>query len=510
MGTVKKNVLANIAGNIWIAVTGIVTVPIYIYFIGIEAYGLIGVFATLMGASAVLDLGLSSTLNREMARLSVQENKAQEMHNLLRTLEIPYLIIGLCIAVAVILAAPFIAFHWVQAKSLTPNNVLNAVKLMGLCAAFQWPINFYSGGLMGLQRQVLFNVINMTAATLRGVGAVIILWLVSPTVELFFIWQVVAYAIHLGFIVFFLRKSLPAATERPRFCPEILQGIKKFAGGLIVISITTTLFQLDKIILSRLLNLEMFGFYMLATTVAINIRRLASPVFTACFPKFAALVEQNNEKEIIHFYHKSSQLTSLIVLPISIMIAFFSEEIMLLWTQNSVTAKDSQLLVSLLVLRTACNCILNIPYALQLAYGWTQLTVIINSFYVLAMVPLLILFTTWYGAVGAASISLIMNIGYVIIDIPLMHRRLIPAEKWRWYLEDIGYPLMAVATIGLIGRSVVHLEWSTPQLILGIGLTSGAALFAAALSVNRLEVGAKAKSTIILLQRQKKVLFHGR
>ena len=48
---------------------GFVFVPVYISYLGIEAYGLIGLFATLQAWLSLLDLGLSPTLNREMARL---------------------------------------------------------------------------------------------------------------------------------------------------------------------------------------------------------------------------------------------------------------------------------------------------------------------------------------------------------------------------------------------------------------------------------------------------------
>jgi O-antigen/teichoic acid export membrane protein len=213
----KKNIAANFAGNLWTALMSLVFVPLYIRFMGIEAYGLMGIFAVLLGLFALLDMGLSGTLNREMARLSVQKDKAQEMRDLVRTLEIPYWLVGLVIAGIVFLASPLIAYHWVKVKDLPHSSVRTAVVLMGLCVAFQWPMSFYSGGLIGLQRQVLLNGVNAVMATFRGLGAVLILWLVSPTVEAFFFWQIAVSIAHIGLIVFFLWRSLPPAAHAPRF-----------------------------------------------------------------------------------------------------------------------------------------------------------------------------------------------------------------------------------------------------------------------------------------------------
>lgn len=68
----------------------LIVIPLYIKFLGIEAWGLVGFFATLLVTFGLLDMGLSTTINREMARLSVLPGKEQEMRNLVRTLEVIY------------------------------------------------------------------------------------------------------------------------------------------------------------------------------------------------------------------------------------------------------------------------------------------------------------------------------------------------------------------------------------------------------------------------------------
>ena len=488
MTLLKKNIIANFGGNIWTGLMGIIFVPLYIRFMGIEAYGLVGVFAALLGVFALLDMGLSSTLNREMARLSAQKDKAQDMRDLLRTLEIPYWLIGMLIAVTVILASPLIAFHWVKVKNLSQDSVHTALLIMGLCVAFRWPMSFYSGGLMGLQRQVLLNGINVAAETFRGIGAVLVLWLVSPTVEAFFFWQLAISAVHIGLIVFYLWQSLPFSPKKASFRPELLRTIWRFAASMTGITITVIfLMELDKIILSRMLSLEMFGYYTLANVVAMTLYRFIGPVFSATYPKLTSLVEQGAEKEITKLYHQSAQLMSALILPAALVVAFFSWEILFLWSRSPVTADNTHLLVSILILGTACNGLMNIPYALQLAYGWMQLALFVNTVSVLVLVPLMILLARRYGAVGAASVWLILNASYLFITIPIMHSRLLHAEKWRWYIEDVGRPLLAAIVVCLIGRIAVQPDWSMLPMIAGIGLTSGAALLAAALAANQLD-----------------------
>jgi O-antigen/teichoic acid export membrane protein len=316
--------------------------------------------------------------------------------------------------------------------------------IMGLGIAFQWPISFYSGGLMGLQRQVLLNIINITMATFRGLGAILVLWLVSPTVEAFFIWQLVVSIVNLCLIVFFVRRSLPIAEEAPRFRRELFLNIWRFAAGVTGISVLSTILtQMDKIILSRMLSLEIFGYYALANAVAMSLARFMYSVFSATYPRLTNLVAMNAWQELTRLYHKSSQLVSVLVLPAAVVVALFSREILQLWTQNPSTAEHTHLLVSILIMGTAFNGLMNIPYALQLATGWTRLAFFVNLVSVILLVPLMILLTKLYGAPGAASVWEIVNGSAIIFSIQIMHRRLLPAEKWRWYGIDVGLPFAA-------------------------------------------------------------------
>ena len=70
---IQRNILFNMIGRAWGFVSTYVFVPLYLKFLGIEAYGLVGFYSTLLGVLAFADMGFTATLNREMARLSVRK-----------------------------------------------------------------------------------------------------------------------------------------------------------------------------------------------------------------------------------------------------------------------------------------------------------------------------------------------------------------------------------------------------------------------------------------------------
>jgi hypothetical protein len=102
---------------------------------------------------------------------------------------------------------------------------------------------------------------------------------------------------------------------------------------------------------------------------------------------------------------------------------------------------------------------MHLPYALQLAHGWTKLSFYLNVIAVIVLVPAIYFATLHWGAVGAAGVWIVLNSAYLSVGVQLMHRRLIMKEKWHWYLNDVGKPLIAVLIIislGRIGMSITH------------------------------------------------------
>lgn len=215
---------------------GVLFVPLYIRFMGIESYGLVGFYASLQALFFLRDMGLSTTLNRELAKMSTVERIAQDQRDVVRTLEIIYWIVALIVGLAVALLSWPIAQYWFHLQQLSPDTVRQAILITGVVMAFRWPCALYSSGLLGLQKQVLLNWVQGVCATLRGGGAVIVLWLISPTIQAFFLWQIVVSLLETALTAHYLWRALPAAPGRPTFQKDILKRIWRFSAGVTGIS----------------------------------------------------------------------------------------------------------------------------------------------------------------------------------------------------------------------------------------------------------------------------------
>lgn len=433
-------------------------VPFYIRLMGVESYGIVGVFSSLMAILTVLDLGLAQTMNREMARLSVDEKSAQRLADTARTLEIFYWGIALVVGLSTALLSSFIAYHWLNPEQLSRDTLQQALWIMALAIALRWPAALYTGGLNGLQRQVQVNIILVIVTTAQGVGALAVLWWIEPTIQAFFFWQAVVAFIQVLVLRVALWRSLPNR-QVAVFSKPVLLEIWRFAAGMSGISLLAIILtQLDKVLLSKMLTLAEFGYYTFAATVAAITGKVVGPIFTAYSPRLAALVAQGNQAALVAAYHQGCQLVAIAIVPLVLMLSVFSSEILNLWVQDQVVVSHSAALFSLLLIGNGLNSLMSMPYALQIAHGWTKLVFYTNLIAVSLLAPAIYFATSRWGAQGAAWVWVCLNMGYLLFNVQMMHRRLLAEERWRWYWQDTLQPVLA--TLGVVYVSYV----ATPSL----------------------------------------------
>ncbi len=447
----KRNLIANYLGQGWVAVMGLAFIPIYIKYLGIEAYGLIGLFAVLQAWLVLLDMGMTPALGREMARFTGGSHTAQSIRDLLRSIEVVALGMSIAIGVGIWLASDWLASDWLKAEKLSTQTVSHAFTVMGVVTALRFAEGVYRSSILGLQRQVLFNVVNSAMATLRSVGAVAVLIWVSPTIEAFFLWQGAVSIFTLLVLAWATYRMLPKADQAGRFSLQALQGIWRFAGGMMGITLLSLLLmQVDKIVLSKLLNLSEYGYFMLASAIAGALYMVSSPIAQAWFPRLSELHALNDQRSFILTYHQGTQLVSVTMGSAAVVLIVFAEQIIHLWTQDAELVRRTATLVSLLALGNLFNGLMWIPYQAQLAHGWTGLAARINIVAVLIIVPAILWAAPRYGVEGAAWVWVCLNAGYVLIGVHFMYRKILQTERWRWYKSDLIQPLAPAVIIALI------------------------------------------------------------
>jgi len=442
LSALRANIAANIAGQAWAITLALFCTPFYIKLLGVEAYGLIAFFLAVQMLLQLLDLGMGATVNREMARSA--GIPSEELGRFVKTLESWYRILGVGCATVLFLGLPWLTVWWLQPGALQQREIMAAARVFALLIGLQWATAFYANAMAGLQKQVAMNAIQIPMSALGSIGGLVFIWLGPRSVAWLLAWQVgTALLSFLVMRAFFWHQVGVERVEAKRDF-SILRRHWRFSLGMSVISATGLIItHLDKVVLSRLLPLESFAHYSIAATVSRGLYAVITPVFSAYLPRLSLLVAREQPEAIRRCYHTATQIMAVLVLPLAAVVAAFPVTILSLWLRDASLAAEVAPLVTLLVLGTCLNALMNIPFALQLAHGNTRIGLSINLVLVALLVPSLILVTLHFGARGAAAMWAIANAIYLLVGLPVTHRLLVKGGLARWFSGDVVPPLMA-------------------------------------------------------------------
>lgn len=479
----KRHLLATYLSQAWVAVMGVAFLPVYIRYLGIEAYGLIGAFAVLYSILVLLDLGITPTLTREMSRFTAGATSVTQIRDLLRTAEVVAFLIAALVTAAFWWASDWLAMSWFKTQKLDHQTVARAVTLMGIVAALRFVESIYRGCVIGLQHLVLFSTINAAFATLRGLGAVGVLAFISPSIEAFFLWQGVISFGSLAALMIASYASLPAGDRAARASLEAVRGIVGFASGMVAITaLSIGLTQVDKLLLTKLLPLSEFGRYSLAAIVAVSLEMLAMPALQAYNPRLAKLHAAADHAGFVRLYHQGAQLVSITAGSAAMVLIIFAHPFLALWTQDADLAEQTVPLLQVLTLGYLLNMLMWMPYLAQLAHGWTSLTIRVNAIALAVIAPALFVIVPRYGALGAAWVWTGLNATYVLVAVQFMYRRILTGERWRWYGRDIFLPIGSAALAALLVRSAIAIEKFGPVAQIFVLALAGACAIAASVA----------------------------
>jgi O-antigen/teichoic acid export membrane protein len=163
-------------------------------------------------------------------------------------------------------------------------------------------------------------------------------------------------------------------------------------------------------------------------------------------------------------------------------VLLYGRQALRLWAGDAVLIDSVYAIAALLTLGTMLNGVMTVPYYLQLATGWTSLMARANVVAVALMIPLLLIIVPRFGAIGAAWTWLALNGAYVLLIVPLMHRRLLGGEWARWCVMDVAVPLVVSWVVGGLLRRIDLAAQTAAVQCVGLFVAGGSMLAASALA----------------------------
>lgn len=463
----KSSLISSYLSQVYISLVSIVLMPIYLHYMGAEAFGLIGFFVMLQSWLQLLDLGLTPTLSREMSLFRAGSQSVEDTWEKLRSLE--WILGGLAIVCLLVfwLARRWIATDWLNLKTLDVDLVATCIFLMSLSGTLRWLTGLYRAGLIGLEKQLLVNSALALSTTIKFIAVIPILAISTIPFLDFFKFQVMVGLLELMVFAWMLYESLPGRSSL--IMPSLIAlkimwpmaSAMAFMAGMWVF-----LTQIDKLILSRILSLEAFGYFSLAVTVAGGVLVLTPPLNQVLQPRMIVLAAQGRSDELQTLYHTATQLAAVVLSVLGGGLALFAEPLLWVWTGNRTVAIGAAPILFWYGLANVLIGLLVLPFMLQFAHGYLRLHVLGNCLLAVTLLPSLVFSALQSGAVGAGKVLFVANLLFLLFWVPIVHQRLMPEVVWKWPLQDI-FPITLSCLLVLLSASLI-LPAEAGRLITGL------------------------------------------
>ena len=416
---------------------------------------MLGFFLMLQAFLPLLDLGLSPSLAREMSLFRAGVVDAPAVWARLRGLE---WILGCIALVAVTLLMAtrgWIALDWLKFRELSADDVSLSLAAMVVAAAARWLAGLYRAGLTGLERQSLVNLATVVFATLKFAGVVPLLAYWSAAPLSFFVYQAAAGLVELLVLLSLMYRALPgrAAAEWPGW--SALRGMLPVAGAMAFMSaMWVFVTQIDRLILSTTLSLDAFGYFTVAAAAAGSVLVLVAPMSQVLQPRMTVLVAQGRSAELVRLYCTATQFSAVVFAALGGGMAIFAEPALWVWTGSRVVAYEAAPILFWYGLANGVAGLLALPFMLQFAHGYLRLHLIGNIVLGVTLLPALAGAALSYGAVGAGVVMFGANMTFLVLWVPIVYRKLLPALAWRWLGQEVAPPA-AVTLLGLFALAAM-------------------------------------------------------
>ena len=442
MGRLKANIIFNFLGSAWLGILTLAVTPIQVHFLGVEAFGFVGLITILQVLLGSLDLGIAATVTKIVS--SDHSHQRKDSAEALNTASSVYWCIALVIAALLWINSSRVAAFWLTNTRLDPETVALGIQIIALYLGLRWPVAFYSGVISGLQRMDTLNIVKASVNTLRLVGGVVVLFFM-PKLLAFLIWFAITSAIELMVFAVVTYRMLPTLSLRPCFSIASFKNIWKYSVAMNFIALTAlVLSQADRLAVSKFLSLEYLGYYSIAYNASIVISLVQSAINNASFPAFSHSFSRGEHVQLLSRYNKASQLMGLVVALPCFALIFFGHEVLTVWI-NAKVANEASLTLTWLAIGFFLNAVVSNAYIAAIACGQPNLPLKVNIVALVIYLPLLYWLVHQYGIGGAAAAYAGLNAYYVFSLVPLVQARIIQQGFGMWARHN----LIPVVLIGI-------------------------------------------------------------
>lgn len=441
MSLLSKNIAFNLFGQGIVIILGFISFK-YIYSgLGEDALGII-YFSLMMSAllTSALDMGLSKTTVREIAAHNIID--PDYIRKLTQTFSFIYWIVFVVVAVLFVVLLPVILDSWINLTTMNRAAAYLVLLILGPTTLLTIPKSFLSSICIGLQRMDVSNLVDISMAIIQQLGMIVLLVNNSNILGVAY-WLGCTNILRVIIYLYFIIKLLSLDAILPRFSMDVITRVKRYTSKMMWISLVLVFHkQLDKVLVSKLLPIGVFGVYSFVYTSIGRTSLVTGAIAQAVFPFFSELDKQGRKKEIISRFLILQDFLVFGTAPIFAAVIFFSLPLFTFLLDKE-KAMALQIPVIFLSMSFYIGAILRLARIYMFAISKPEQILRSDVLSLFIVFPSTIFLVYTMGITGAAFAWVVFYSALVILIVPKVYKNEFNLPPNLWFKSVISAVLLA-------------------------------------------------------------------
>ena len=418
--------------------------PYLLSNLGDSLYGIWIIAGTIISYFKVLDIGLSSSTSRFLAK-EIHSNDHKQLNTIFSTSY--YLFFGIATLIFIATISAYFAIPLFVEDKVISAELSIAILIVGIATAFATPMYPHRGLLTARLRFDIIIYVDSIALLLKTAGFVYVIENGGGILYLALFTAI--HNLGTAICIYFLSKrgALWVTTSRAFFSKKQVQVILIFGFFSFITFLADSLrFGVDNLVVSTYLGFELVSHYNIAAQLASYYILMVGSLIGVVAPFFTSLHGQKRNDELIKYFGLSTKLSIIISALICFCAIIFGNGFIKYWVGIEYT--DAYLPMVILMSALLFD-VMQIPSnSLFHAKGRNDLYAYITIFDAILNIGFSIFLVQIYGMLGVAmGTAIAISLSKIVIQ-PYVLCKLINMSLSK-YLLMVGKNLLLIFCIGL-------------------------------------------------------------
>lgn len=402
---------------LWLIALAFITVPIIVNNLGNVQYGFYIFIGTLLSLFSLIDLGVSTAINKFLTEKVGQQNE-EEIKKYLGVAKTIFLSLAIFGSFSLLLSS-FSTFILFEGQYRFMSSTLLIASLIFFVSTHQSLLSIF---LQAQQRYDLLSKLGILFMTLQQ-SLLVIVVIYTKDIRLMFLVQLIMMIFSFFVTSKLTKKVFPAIKTKRIFDWLLIKKIYKFGFGTFFVSFNNSILTyFDKFLIPIFLGPQSLTYYSLPGTISSKIPGASTKLGSVIFSMSSNFSGSQDFRRQKILYEKSMRIISIFSLTLVLSVIFYAREILGYWINFEIADKSFLILILLSVTSfflskfvVINNILIGMGKIKELAIA-TTIMLMVNLLGLIVLLPKI-------GVIGAA-------IAYLIAVIPVLGLEIFVEKKY--------------------------------------------------------------------------------